>query len=302
MSETTTAETHGRRLQPGQACRIHVSAPDGDRLLLTTAERLYEAPNWGPDGCLILNGDGLLWELPLDGSSGPRRLVTVGLPPVNNDHLLSPDGSIIYASANDGHIYAVPRAGGDARRITADDGMLHFLHGVHPGGQWLAYVAISLGEPVVWVGHVRVIDIDGNGDQALTQPVDRHDDGPEFAPDGEWVLFNTERFTTAAGHAQLARVRLDGSGLERLSDTERVDWFPHVSPDGRRGVYLSFPLGTTGHPENLPVRLHLVDLPDWQHPTRTIDLFGGQGTINVNSWAPDSSAFAWVDYPVGEPN
>jgi hypothetical protein len=27
-----------------------------------------------------------------------------------------------------------------------------------------------------------------------------------------------------------------------------------------------------------------------------VDLFGGQGTINVNSWAPDSRRFAFVRY------
>ncbi len=34
--------------------------------------------------------------------------------------------------------------------------------------------------------------------------------------------------------------------------------------------------------------------------TRDITRFnGGQGTINVNSWAPDSRRFAYVAYPVG---
>ena len=297
MSETNDT-SRGRLLRPGQSCRVHVSTPDGDRVLLDTSERLYEAPNWTHDGHLLLNADGLLWELPLDGTSGPRPVEAEHLPPVNNDHLLSPDGATIYASANDGHIHALPRAGGRARRVTSEDGLLHFLHGIDPTGRRLAYVAIALTEPVAWVGHVRLIDVDGTGEHSLTEPGSRHDDGPEFSPDGEWLLLNTERFTTIPGHAQLARVRADGAGLERLADTDRVDWFPHVSPDGRRGVYISFPLGTLGHPENLPVTLNVVDLPDWQHPVRSIDLFGGQGTINVNSWSPDSTAFAWVDYPV----
>ena len=29
-----------------------------------------------------------------------------------------------------------------------------------------------------------------------------------------------------------------------------------------------------------------------------VAFFGGQGTINVNSWAPDSKRFAYVAYPV----
>lgn len=303
MSEPTGVTLGGGRvLLPGQSCRVHVTTIDGtDRVVHTAHDRLYEAPNWASGGHLVLNGDGLLFELAVNGSHAPERVAAHGLPAVNNDHVLSPDGATLFASANDGHIYAVPRHGGDVRRITADDGFLHFLHGVSPDGRRLAYVAIAIPpgglDHAVWIGHVREIGVDGTGDREVTASGDRHDDGPEYSPDGDWLYLNTERFTDAPGQAQLARVRPDGTGLERLASTERVDWFPHVSPDCVHGVYISFPAGTLGHPENLPVQLNLVELPDWQHPVHTIELFGGQGTINVNSWAPDGSAFAWVDYP-----
>ncbi len=32
---------------------------------------------------------------------------------------------------------------------------------------------------------------------------------------------------------------------------------------------------------------------------RTVEtLFGGQGTVNVNSWSPDSTRFAYVTYQI----
>mgnify|MGYP003412541454 FL=1 len=34
----------------------------------------------------------------------------------------------------------------------------------------------------------------------------------------------------------------------------------------------------------------------WSEPKTILKLFGGQGTINVNSWAPDSKRFAFVSY------
>jgi Tol biopolymer transport system component len=47
------------------------------------------------------------------------------------------------------------------------------------------------------------------------------------------------------------------------------------------------------HPENKDVALRLMDLT-----TRTVQLlaklFGGQGTINVSSWSPDSRYLAFV--------
>lgn len=45
------------------------------------------------------------------------------------------------------------------------------------------------------------------------------------------------------------------------------------------------------------VELRLVGVANWQRPTTLIELDGGQGTINVPSWAPDGSAFAFVDDP-----
>jgi len=261
-----------------------------------TGDVLFEAPNWGLDGQLVLNAQGLLWELPATGGE-PQQIATDGLPPVNNDHVLSPDGQTIYASANDWHIYAVPRTGGKASQVSLDDGRLHFLHGISPDGDVLSYVAIQ-PEGGSWREHanVRLLAADSSWDIPLTDS-SRPDDGPEFSPDGEWVYFNTELFTTADGHAQLARVTLDGSDLQRLTHDDQVDWFPHLSPNGTHAVYIRFPAGTTGHPADNPVELQIVELPEWDTATATIQLFGGQGTINVTSWSPDSTEFAYVAYP-----
>jgi TolB protein len=85
--------------------------------------------------------------------------------------------------------------------------------------------------------------------------------------------------------------------VERLVSSETVDWFPHLSPDGRAAVYIEFPAGTEGHPPDRDVALVVVEVDDWTSPKERIRLPGGQGTINVNSWAPDSRRFAYVSYP-----
>ncbi len=287
-----------RTLLPGQTCQIRISDLEGNtRVVYETGETLFEAPNWGPDGALVINGEGLLWELPATGGT-PVRIEAEHLPPVNNDHVLSPDGTTIYASASDWHIHSLPRAGGPATRVSMDDGRMHFLHGISPDGTALAYVALE-PEGDNWWAHanVRVLATDTSWDIGVTDS-SRPDDGPEFSPDNEWIYFNTEVFTTAPGHAQIARVSLDGADLQRLTHSEVVDWFPHLSPNRTHAVYLSFPAGTTGHPENRPVQLKIVELPAWDEPTATVDVFGGQGTINVGSWSPDGTEFAYVAYPM----
>lgn len=290
----------GRVLQSGQTARIRIwDRTSGQvRTVLESSDRLYEAPNWTPGGELLLNADGKLWLLPVDGSAPPREIPAEGLPNVNNDHVLDPDGQRVYASANDWHIWEVALAGGPARRVTKDDGGMHFLHGVSPDGAQLGYVHLLPEGDNWWASAtIRTIGTDGENDVAVTTHPGPAD-GCEWTPDGEWILFNTEQFSTKPGHAQLARIRPDGMELEQLTFDERVNWFPHIAPTGDVVVYLSFPSGTTGHPADLPVELRLVSVTDWQHPTTLIALSGGQGTINVPSWAPDGSTFAFVDYPV----
>ncbi|MBC9248220.1 biopolymer transporter Tol [Paracoccus sp. 11-3] len=292
-----------RTLASGQRCQIWVhDTKTGDSfLILETRGLLLEAPNWTLDGqALIVNGDGGLWRLDL-ADPGLRSIALTGLPAINNDHVLDPDGQHIYVSTyDDWQIYRAPLAGGRARRVTGKDGpdgLLHFLHGVSPDGRQLAFVGVqadlTAGRLRMTSAEICTIGWDGQGFRQITRagvPAD----GPEYSPNAEWIYFNTEVFS---GHAQIARMRPDGAGLTRLTYSETVDWFPHLSPDGRMAVYLAYPNGTNGHPENLWVDLMLVHDEDWSNPAHAVRLFGGQGTINVNSWAPDSRRFSYVAYP-----
>ncbi|PWH07092.1 hypothetical protein DEO23_00010 [Brachybacterium endophyticum] len=303
-SRTTSSDrVPWRTLAPGQLARVRVweRASGSVRTVHVSEGRLYEAPNWTADGSLLLNGEGRLWRLPPDGSAiAPTLLEAPGLPPVNNDHVLAPDGSGVFASAADHHIWHVPFDGSPIRRVTSEDGIMHFLHGISPDGSRLGYVRLEIGGQDPWgSAWIHTIAADGTDDRRLT--IDPGPaDGCEWTPDGDWILLNTEQFSTRPGHAQLARIRPDGSDLEQLTSDERVNWFPHIAPTGDVVVYVSFPPGTRGHPADLRVQLRMVEVGDWQAPTTLMELEGGQGTINVPSWAPDGSAFAYVDYPRAE--
>ncbi len=263
---------------------------------------MLEAPNWTLRGdALILNGDGRLWRLSFDDP----RLIPIeieGLPPANNDHVLHPNGREIFVSTYDNwQIYLAPLRGGRAVQITGNagpQGLRNFLHGVSPSGQELAFVGVQVdqsgGKETFASAEICLIAADGRNFRQLTNagvPAD----GPEYSPDGQWIYFNTEQFS---GHAQIARMRPDGSGVTRLTFSDTVDWFPHLSPDGKLALYLAYPENTRGHPADKRVKLRVVRDGDWMNACTAVELFGGQGTINVNSWSPDSHRFAYVAYPV----
>ncbi|MEL6641755.1 MAG: biopolymer transporter Tol [Pseudomonadota bacterium] len=285
-----------RRLDPYQISQLVIAHRDGrtPTVIYETGD-LIEAPNWTPDGrWLIFNGDGRIWRISVDGAEGPTRINTAPVENCNNDHVLAPDGQTIYLSARDGHLYACPITGGTPSRRSNEADHRYYLHGVSPDGGVLSYVGLThVGDKTVT--RICTIPSAGGPDQFLTDgahPVD----GPEFSADGAWIYFNSEAAARAPGHAQIYRIRPDGTDLEQLTHDVRVNWFPHAAPDGTCFSFLSYPSGTKGHPPDQDVIIRLMD-PNGDNIC-DIDRFnGGQGSINVNSWAPDSQRFAYVRYP-----
>jgi TolB protein len=271
-------------------------AGGSSQLVYSTDTLLLEAPNWAPDGGgLLLNGDGLLWRLELEPEAALQLVPIEDLPPINNDHVLDAKHGLIYLSANDGHIYVAPVEGGTAKRITHDPSRFHFLHDVGPNAM-LAFVDIPRSDLSV-PGRLALISTAG-GETHYPETGSSHLDGPEYSPDGAWLYFNTEEFASRPGHAQLARMPSEGGRIERLVDSESVDWFPHLSPNGELANYISFPPGTLGHPADLDVEVRVIRTTNWRDIVWQFPLFGGQGTLNVNSWSPDSRRFAFVAYPL----
>ena len=97
------------------------------------------------------------------------------------------------------------------------------------------------------------------------------------------------------------RMKSDGSSQEQITPgAEYVDWFPHPSPDGTWLIFLSYGKSVTGHPADKDVVLRIMPLAGGT-PRVLATLFGGQGTINVPSWAPDSKSVAFVSYRMVRP-
>ncbi len=107
----------------------------------------------------------------------------------------------------------------------------YYLHGVSPDGKTLAYTGAEVAGTDAW-GRLDLFTIPAAGgpDTRLTN-TPAPDDGPEYSSDGKWIYFNSELNAKEPGHAQCYRMKPDGTGIEQLTRDERVNWFPHVSPD-----------------------------------------------------------------------
>ncbi len=259
-----------------------------DRRVAYVAPAHFEAPNWSKDGSFFLfNQDGKIHRLALNGGE-PSVVPTGPQDRCNNDHGISPDGQSIAISDSSGttqqsSIYIVPIAGGSPRRITEDSPS--YWHGWSPDGKTLAFTGQRSGDFDIYT-----IPVAGGRETRLTTAKGL-DDGPEYSPDGQYIYFNSER----TGQMQIWRMNADGSDQEQVISDDTNDWFPHISPNGKWMVFLSYDKGVTGHPGGQDVVLHLMSMEDKK--VRVLaKLFGGQGTINVPSWSPDSVKLSFVSY------
>jgi len=262
----------------------------GEARVVWQTDDLVEAPNFAPDGqSLIINGDGLLYSLPLAGAE-PVLIDTDFAVNCNNDHGISPDGATIVISDKTefgkSTIYTLPAGGGVPKQVTQN--LPSYWHGWSPDGLTLAYCGIR-----DQVFDIYTIPVTGGEETRLTFGEGRND-GPDYAPDGQWIYFNSSR----TGRMQIWRVRPDASEVQRITDSEFGDWFPHPSPDGTNLLVLSYDGDVFDHPRDLDVRLRLMD-PDGGNARVLLNLFGGQGTINVPCWSPSGQAFAFVRYEPG---
>lgn len=263
----------------------------GRRTVLMEFDHVIEAPNWMRDGgSLVCNSRGRLFRFDL-ATRAVRPIDTGFAIDCNNDHLLSPDGSQLAVShfTNDdalSRIYVLPAAGGTPRLVTPHGPS--YLHGWSPDGRHLAYCAERKGQYDIYT-----IPVTGGPELQLTDGPGL-DDGPEYSPDGRHIWFNSER----SGLMQIWRMNADGSDPVHVVQEDANGWFPHLSPDGRWIVYIAYRRGDVApgdHPADRQVELRLLPASGGK-PKTIASLFGGQGTINVNSWAPDNRTIAFVSY------
>jgi TolB protein len=301
-AQTPAPQTPPTQNRPSyrSAIVIHDLSSGTDKVL-HEADGVWEAPNWSRDGrFLLVNSRGRLYRIAVDGSAPPEPLALDPSIRVNNDHDYSPDGTLLAISASSSaspqsQIY-VANADGTSHRLVVAASPSYF-HGWSPDGKHLAFVA-NRGNKRYDLYRVPV----GGGEEQRLTFIPAAYDGPDYSPDGKWIYFNSNR----GGGWNIWRMPASGAGpddamAQRVTDDAFEDWFPHPSPNGQLLLFLSFPPGTPGHDDRMArVQLRTVPMPGDRigavSPKTIVEITGGQGTINVNSWSPDSTRFAYVTY------
>jgi Tol biopolymer transport system component len=276
-------------------CRMEtMNVFDGKRKVIFEKPGRFEAPNWMPDGKkLLFNMDGSLYKIPVEGGE-LEKLNTDFADNNNNDHGISFNGKLLAIShhrqglpGGGSTVYVLPLTGGVPKMIT--ENTPSYWHGWAPNNKVVVYVAMRNGKTVY---NLYRNSINGGKEVALTDiKAGEHVDGCEYSPDGKYIYYNGNH----TGTMQIWRMKPDGSGREQLTFDKYNNWFPHISPDGKYIVIISFPpdIDPNSHPSYKRVMLRIMPASGGE-PKAIAYLYGGQGTINVPSWSPDNKQIAFV--------
>lgn len=262
----------------------------GTREIVHTSSNSLQAPNWTKDGkSLMFNSEGMLYTLNIE-TRQIKQVNTGFATQNNNDHVLSFDGKLLgisnHSDSEGGNsmIYVLPAEGGTPEQITSRGPS--YFHGWSPDSKFLTFTGGRDGNYDIYTIHlelkeeIRLTDAEGL------------DDGSEYSTDGEYIYFNSNR----TGTMQVWRMRPDGSDQEQLTFDNYNDWFPHISPDGKAMVYLSYSpeIASDDHPFYKYVYIRKMNTVEGGVPEVIARFYGGQGSINVHSWSPDGTRIAFV--------
>ncbi len=289
--ESTPAKKKGQAAGNPSVIQIMDTKDMSVRVVYKTPQH-FEAPNWSPDGkYLLMNSRGKLWKMPVEGAEPVAVDTGSANPRINNDHGISPDGKWFAISAQ--NVFILPSSGGEPKQIT--NATPSYYHTWDPDGKSIIMCAQRNNNFDLYR-----VPVDG-GDEVRLTVSPGYDDGPDYSPDGKWIYFNSDR----SGSWDIWRIPPAGGGpddknAQQITKDQYEDWFPHISPDGKKIVLISFEKGTQGHPANHDIMLRMMPVnngkPDVSKLKVIAHVFGGQGTMNVNSWSPDSRYFAFVAY------
>lgn len=260
-----------------------------NRQIIYTDEIGFEAPNWLENNDLIFNQKGLIFKI--NPNSGKTIQIETGnVVQNNNDHVVSWSGKeLAISSSSEGfssRIYRLPITGGVPQLVTPN--APSYLHGWSNDERYLVYTAQRNNEDY----NLFRIEINTQKEEQLTFNKGLTD-GPEYSPDGKYIYYNG----TQSGTMQIWRMNTDGSDPEQLTFDAQNDWFPHISPDNQWIVFVSFPTSVSplDHPHYQRIEIRIMPVAGGA-PRTLAYVYGGQGTMNVPSWSPDSKKIAFVSY------
>ena len=300
------SEADGYHLSPsGQRATISahgeiftIAAEHGDVTRVTHSYSRETDPMWSPEGKWIAylsdqGGHDSVWVADAEGNNA-KKLTDTDNEKLNMGWM--PDSKAVYFTSSDHGLYVVDAAGGQARKIAANDaGNIQGVE-VSPDGKWFAYAK----QDHDLRAHVHIVSAQGGEEHRL------HDDllfstfAPRWTPDGKKLIF-------LGGYAQggSATLRENTSTLYSvsLSEEEKDPMSRDIDSEaaGEAAERAAAPRGGRGGSGGAETRAAVevkIDFAGLERRIHRVTRLADNITTAIPS--PDSRAYAFVTQSEGE--
>jgi TolB protein len=273
---------------------------EGEREIAREENLTIVAPRWSPDGgtiALINRGaENTPSTILLVHPDGTGRRVLETPPPAGalTPVVWSGDGRVIVYGKEEGFLSA-GSLGGSGRILRQEIGSGRSQVVLWSPTRPVDVAILAPGSLILGGNTQRVnLLVSGAASGAASGPGRLHrwitrgnaiDRQPVFSPDGEWVMFSSNR----SGNLELWKVSIATGAIRRLTDDPAQDWDPAFTPEGHGILWSSSRTGHfeiwAGNADGTGARRLTDDGVDAENPTMTPD---GQWVV-YNSSNPDKS-------------
>ena len=286
-----------------------------------------------PSGVMLMNRLGpSMSELYIANADGSdERKLSAGSDFEYNATFAADGSWIVFTSERDAHgqadIYRMRPDGSGRERLT-DNTAMDDQAVLSPNGAQVVFVSTRDTHTT----NIWVLDLASRNLRNMTGNLDGVVDGlprgyfrPSWSPDGQWLAFSSDRNTAWRGHERGAGlghyqalsvyvIRLDGTGLRRMTEPGMSAGSPEWSPDGSRLVFYEIDPAQTfvarmGTPENAPAQIVSIDMATGERVEHTAGAglrvqpqFLGEGRIGylVQATPSDGPVERGLAYTNGE--
>lgn len=132
-------------------------------------------------------------------------------------------------------LYVSDRQGKNIQRLT-NNKYYEAEVTVSPDGKWIVFGRMIDGNMDLWV-----MNSDGSGEKQITFTKDEQEGAPYFLPDSETILYRAwkaSEYDRKPTPMTIYTIKRDGSGNQRRTFTDDMNWAPYPTPDGKHFVFV----------------------------------------------------------------